>query len=535
MMDVRMSETKFDVIVIGSGIGGLSAASVLSQHYGKKVLVLEQHGKFGGFTHAFKRKVKFHWDVGVHYIGDMMPDSPNRIFFDYVTGTNLLWQKMPDPYDVIMLPDFTFSFRVGKNNLLYDLIGSFSEEKNAIKKYFRDLHKVSMWFSRYAISGILPKFLSPLGTMLRNPGQELALLITKDYLDANFKNEKLKALLTAQWGNYGLPPAKSAFVTHALIVQHYFEGGWYPVGGAQNIADNIKPLIEKNGGQLLNRHTVSEIIVKNNRAIGVKVLIGREAPFEEKEFFADKIISNTGAYNTYLKLLPEGVQEKTKKQVAEFPKGTSNVTLFLGLKEDPRKTGFNGENYWISTTYNHDQLFKEKDNLFNGKASHCYLSFPSLKDPNSENHTAEIIAFMNYEPFKDWAEKPFKNRGEDYEAIKERISNSLIDFVEERLPGLKDLIEFYELGTPLTTEHYTNHHLGNIYGLPGIPDRFKMNWIQNRTPVKNLFLCGADTAMHGVVPSMYSGIIAALMAKGKLLDIIKIYKQGKKLGTTSQG
>ena len=100
-----MEKKIFDVIIIGSGIGGLAAASILSQVYGKRVVVLERHSKFGGYTHTFKRKAKYQWDVGVHYIGDMQPHSSNRYFFDYLTQGQLHWNKMPSPYDIFIYPD----------------------------------------------------------------------------------------------------------------------------------------------------------------------------------------------------------------------------------------------------------------------------------------------------------------------------------------------------------------------------------------------------------------------------------------------
>ena len=119
----------YDVIIIGSGMSALSCASILSQMYKKRVLVLEQHGKIGGFTHTFKRKSKYEWDVGLHYVGGMRKGEITRAVFDYITQGRLKWQKMPDPYDVFVYPGLTFAAREGEENLQNDLIKEFPVEE----------------------------------------------------------------------------------------------------------------------------------------------------------------------------------------------------------------------------------------------------------------------------------------------------------------------------------------------------------------------------------------------------------------------
>ena len=522
-----MEKKIFDVIIIGSGIGGLAAASILSQVYGKRVVVLERHSKFGGYTHTFKRKAKYQWDVGVHYIGDMQPHSSNRYFFDYLTQGQLHWNKMPSPYDIFIYPDLTFEAKAGAENLLSDFITKFPREERALRQYFRDIEKGANWFTRYIISNSLPRVMKPLSRAIAKSGSEFALQTTKNYLDTHFKDNRLKGLLVSQWGNYGLPPALSAFGVHALIVHHYINGGWYPIGGAQKIAEGIAPVIENADGQLLKSHQVDEIIFHKNRAIGVRVTAGQKEKRSE-EFFADKIISDAGAYNTYIKFIPDSIKLKFREDIKNFPKCTANLSLFIGFKDDPHLSWVNGENYWIFDSFDHNKIFQSRNDILDGKASHAYVSFPSLKDPEKEHHTAEILAFAGYGAFKQWADQPVKNRSEEYNELKEKISTALIDFVQERLPNFKQLIDYYELGTPLTNEHYTGHHRGCIYGLPCVPERFQKKWLRPKTLFKNLYLTGADTAIHGVVPSMLSGILTATLAMGRPQDMIKIFHAAKR-------
>ena len=216
-----MEKKIFDVIIIGSGIGGLASASILSQVYHKRVLVLERHSKLGGYTHTFKRKAKYQWDVGVHYVGDMQPQSPIRRYFDYISGGQLHWNKMPSPYDVFIYPDITFEAKVGKENLLNDLMTQFPTEKESLVQYFKDIEKAAGWYSKYLISNSVPKMVKPLTNIFTGSGKAFALQTTKNYLDNHFRDKWLKGILVSQWGNYGLPPALSAFCIHAMIVNHY--------------------------------------------------------------------------------------------------------------------------------------------------------------------------------------------------------------------------------------------------------------------------------------------------------------------------
>ena len=527
-----VNENKYDVIIIGSGISGLSSASTLSQIYNKRVLVLERHWKIGGFTHIFKRVGKhgtYLWDVGLHYIGEMQNGTTTRAMFDFVTQGKVKWQKMNDPFDVFVYPGFTFGARTGKENLKQGIINLFPQEKDAIEKYFHDLKKVSSWSTRYHMAKMLPASISAISNMLKSPGSKLALTTTGAYMDETFRDDKLKALLVSQWGDHGLPPSQSSFHVHSVIVNHYMNGAYYPVGTSKTIADSIVPVIENAGGKCLANHTVTELIIDNGKAIGVKVVESNKKENSgrtEKEFYADTIISSAGAEITFTKLMPENYKVPFEKEVSEFPSSMSHVTLYLGLKDDPSKLGFNGENYWLYSSYDHEDMYNKRNELVNGKVSSCYLSFPSLKDPDAKSNTAEIIAFMDYEPFKQWADKPWKKRGEDYQQLKDRITNALIEFVDNKLQGIGykgigNIIDVAELSTPLTTEFFTGYKNGGIYGIPAAPDRYKKEWIGIKTPVKNLYMTGADAISHGITGGLMGGALTVGTAFGGYMKIFK--------------
>jgi len=522
-------QQNYDVIVIGSGIGGLSCASILAQIGKKKVLVIERHSKAGGFTHTFKRETKYEWDVGLHYVGQMQNGSPVRALADLITSGQVKWNRLPDPYDVFIYPDFRFGARSGQANLEQDLVASFPQEKKAIKKYFNDLNRVSAWTSRFVLAGTLPGWLHFISPVFTARGSALAAQTTGEYLLRNINDPYLRALLVSQWGDYGLPPASSSLVVHAAIVNHYMDGGYYPAGGSKTIADSIIPVIEQAGGRVLLNHQVTGILIQDNRAAGVTAVKRKSDDSSEQIFLAPLVVSDAGAWITYGQLLPESYQHAFVKQVQNYPGSVANVTLYVGFKEDPRRIlPVQGENYWIYDGYDHDNLYERRNELLQGEARIAFLSFPSLKRGEAQNHTAEIMSFVDYEPFKRWADQPLKKRDQEYQQLKEKISQALLGLVEKHLPGFKQQVAYYELSTPLSTEYYTGFPGGNIYGIPATPSRYRQKWIGPRTPLKGLFLTGTDAVGHGIVGALLGGVVTAATILGLPWSMMKIFRTALK-------
>ena len=407
-------ENHFDAIIIGSGMGALTTASILARLKNKKVLVLEKHFKLGGFTHTFKREGKYLWDVGIHYVGDMGKEEMLRKLFDIVTEGNVDWKKMNDPFERFMYPEITFDQYGNEEKFRSDLIEKFPSEKVAIETYFSDVKSFSNWATRQFTLKAKPALLNSESSSFKLIGAKSPMLTTKEYMDTNFKDPVLKAVLVSQWGDYGLPPSESAFYMHAGLVVHYLRGGYYPVGGSGTIAESVKPIIEKHGGEMHIFSEVTEIIMENKKAVGVKVKQTK-----------GKSISDAGVYNTYTKLIPKNIDLPNRESISNFATGASSVTLYLGFKDDPAKLGFKGENYWIYNSIDHEKNFAEKDNLLLGKPTACYASFPSLKDPKAESFTGEVISFVNYAPFAKWKNGEWKNRGTEYKELKERITEGI--------------------------------------------------------------------------------------------------------------
>ena len=262
----------YDAIIIGSGIGSLTSAGLLARTAGARVLVLEKHSTPGGLTHSFRR-MGASWDVGLHYVGDMEPGSRPRQLMDYLTGGSLTWTRMPEHYDRFCLPGHGLDVAIpsGLQEYLHLLTSLFPHEKKAIRRYCKDVRRAYSWMSLGYAREMVPPRAAP---ALRLAGRLLegcALERTQHYMKRRFHDPALRALLTTQWGDYGVEPARSAFVAHAMIVSHYMNGAWFPHGGSGQIARMIEEHIRDTGGQIRVAQDVESIIVEAGRAVGVRV------------------------------------------------------------------------------------------------------------------------------------------------------------------------------------------------------------------------------------------------------------------------
>lgn len=506
---------KYDSIVIGSGISGLTTACLLAKVKGEKVLLLEQHDIIGGFTHTFRRG-RFEWDTGLHYVGNMgEADFPRRVM-DFVTDKQVNWLKMPDIFEVFHFPNLVFSQRSGEKRFIEDLCAKFPEDRGTIKKYFEDLLRIQNWGTFHFASQVLPPFLGWIPRLLCWPNRRFGHMTLEEYFQKEVQNPELRAVLTGPCGDYGLAPSQASLFVHALIVRHYIEGGYYPRGGSGRLPSAIRSHLEKLGVEIRTRHSVVEILTEGRNVKGVRAAYRGI----ETDFAATKIFSCVGARQTYGQLLKQ--QTVFGNSIVSLTPSMTMATVYLGLKESPARLGFKGENHWIFASTNFEEMHKSEDAMENGLQG-CYISFPSLKDPSTSNHTAEILVPTRFEPFEKASQGRWKKRGSKYEQMKGNLENQVLNFVESKFPGFKNLIEFSEVSTPLSIEHFTRHASGEAYGLPATPDRYRLKGLGPRTHIKGLYLAGADVLAHGIVGAMMSGL-CAVTACGTSFDVIRIFR-----------
>jgi all-trans-retinol 13,14-reductase len=504
---LNRSTGPWDAIVIGSGIGGLGAAALLSRYGGKRVLVLERHYTPGGFTHNFRRP-GYEWDVGVHYVGEAAPGQAIRAVFEAVTDGSLEWASLGAVYDRIVIGTDTYELRAGADNLRRDLKRHFPREAHAIDQYLAMVAEVVVASGRYFMAKALPAPIATLaGAALRRSFMRYAERTTRSVLEELTRDQRLIAVLTGQWGDFGLPPAQSSFAIHAIVANHYLEGAYYPVGGARRIFDAIAPVIAAGGGKVLINAEVSGIAIENGRAVGVTMSDGAviRAPL---------VISDAGVINTFGRLLPGDVADRCHLDRTALEPSIAHLCLYLGLRYTADELELPKSNLWIYPDERHERTFANALEDPDAPMPPVYISFPSAKDPDfARRHpgraTIDVITLSRWDSFARWSATRWKKRPQEYGAKKEKLTARLLDVVYRHLPQIKDRIDVCELSTPITTRHFSNYANGEIYGLAHTPARFGEPLLRPRTPVRGLFLTGQDVTACGVAGALMGAVLCA--------------------------
>lgn len=503
-------DDRWDAIVIGSGLGGLTVAALLSKHAHKRVLVLERHYTMGGFTHVFRRP-GWEWDVGVHYIGQIEGKGGLGPLFDDITDGALRWAKMPDVYDEVHLGARTFPLRAGKDAFVDTLAAEFPGERGTITRYLELLKRAGGDIGPFFVERALPRrFAALTGPLLGARGRRWLDRTVDEVLRPEIRDPMLFDVLTAQWGDYGLPPSQASFGMQAMVARHYLHGAYYPVGGAGAIAESIEPVIEKSGGRVVVRGGVAEIVIEGGRAVGVRLEEGGRV------LRAPVIVSDAGARNTWLRLVPKADAERTglPEKIRAIAPSVGHLCLHLGLRGTDRELGLTGTNLWLYPEGDRDRAIERfRADPENAPFPVVYASFPSAKDPTwSERYPGKSTIEVISPAWPEWLAKfegtRWHKRGAEYEAWKARMSERLLRALEQHRPNLRARIEHMELSTPLSTAHFTSHEAGEMYGLSHGPDRFRLP-IRAATPIDGLFFSGQDLSSCGVGGALLSGAICA--------------------------
>ncbi|HEX9512899.1 MAG TPA: NAD(P)/FAD-dependent oxidoreductase [Puia sp.] len=498
----------FDVIIIGSGMGGLVCGNLLAME-GFKVCVLEKNKQVGGCLQTYVRD-RVIFDSGVHYLGGLSAGQNLYQIFKYLDILDRLkLQKMDeDAFDKILFEgdDKEYVFAQGYDNFINRLLADFPEEEQALHAYCDKIKEVCSKFPLYN---------------LRSGGDEHekagALEIdTKGFIDSITTNRVLREVLAGNNPLYAGMPDKTPFYVHALIINSYIESSYKCIDGGSQIAKYLSRSIRNKGGVILRNCEVKKIIVEDGKASCVELADG-------SRMHADHFISNVHPVKTLEMTETDLIKKVYRNRLKSLENSIGCFTLNIVFKKDSFK--YSKHNYYV---YNEGCVWKtDAYTQENWPLGYAAFFGASSKSPEYADGMT-VLAYMKYEEVQQWEQthntvSRVEDRGETYESFKARKAEILLDYMERKFPRLRDHIKAYYTATPLSYRDYIGTEDGSLYGIAKDYKDSLKTFISPRTKLPNLFFTGQNLNLHGVLGAAMSGIVTtnALLGNDDIINKIR--------------
>ncbi len=486
---------KYDVIVVGGGLGGLTAGAKLAKE-GRKVLLIEQHDRPGGCATTFRRK-DFTMEVGLHEMDGLDPrDMKTRIFRDLGVFDEVTFLKVPEFYRFVN-GRYDFVMPHDPEMAIDSLICLFPAGEEGIRAYFHRILNAKKIMKESA------------GEPERSLGE---------FLDSILGDEDLKLILLGNLGYFHDDPYTLSLNYYSVAQGSYFSGGGnFIQGGSQVLSTFLAGSIEKNGGKVLLKHLVTDIIVEGGKAVGVKYrAAGRvagesgalDAKFEAgtpetRKAFGHDIIVNASIPSLLNFSLPGSYADKLRKEVAAREIGASLLTVYFGFNKSLRETGSRNYSYFL-----YDPSVKSQADIRgNNRGPFAQRSFTFVDYGQVDSRLAPEGKSVGAVCCVDYTLQWEGLSRKEYRQKKEEVAQGFIEKLEALIPGFREAIEFYEVGTSKTVERYTLNPQGAVYGFAQSPGRVAMDEIP---ALPNLHFASAWSRIGGGFSgAIYSGYMCA--------------------------
>lgn len=502
------SSTTYDAVVIGSGLGGLVSAAILSKE-GWRVCVLEKNEQIGGSLQTFRRDGVL-FDTGVHYIGGLEPGENLYQIFNYLGIMDRLLLKRMDEmgFDVILFgnDDEQYPYGMGYKNFVDVLSEKFPDDVDAIKQYAADMRNICNNFPLYNLKA-------------SGEYQEKWVFTTGivEYLQKLTTNQKLQHVLAGNNLVYAGVPAKTPVYVHALVVNSYIESSNKCTEGGDQIAKLLARVIKENGGDIFRKAEVKSINVEEGVAQSVTTANGNI-------YYGRYFISNAHPVRTMQITDTTAIRSVYRNRLKSLENSIAAFVVYMVLK--PQTYKYTNRNY-----YYFDEVDAWRCNEYTEEIwPYTYALFEGESDKHpGYAESATVITYMRFDDVKEWAETyntrfDENSRGESYNEFKKRKEDKLMETVYRKFPHLKDCIASTYTSTPLTYRDYIGSDDGSMYGiLKDFNDPIK-SMVAPKTKVDNLLLTGQNINLHGVLGVTVSAVITCSMILGREYLIGKILK-----------
>ncbi|GEQ85245.1 all-trans-retinol 13,14-reductase [Patiriisocius marinistellae] len=505
---------KYDVVIVGSGMGGLVAGITLAKE-GKSVCVLEKNNQFGGNLQTFSRD-KTIFDTGVHYLGGLDEGQNLHKYFSYLDiMDDVEWLRLDDDgFDIISFGDDEKSYphAQGYENFIRVLVKDFPEEEGAIRSYCEKLKQMCDSFPLYNVKAGSPNY-NVTGMFNLN---------AKDFIASLTSNQKLQAVLAGSNLLYAGAGDKTPFFVHALSVNSYIESSYRCLNGGSQITKALLRRLKENGGAAYKRHEVVDFLMENKEVAAVKIANG-------KTIHGDIFISNIEPKLTIKMIGEEHLRKSYVKRIEEIKSTVAAFSLYIVLK--PNTFKYRNHNYYH---YKDSNAVWDVHNYSEESWPESYMvSMGIRKNANEYGDTITVMTYMHYDDVRQW-EDTFntaadKNeRGQTYEAFKKEKEEKLIAEVEKKFPNIRDCIQSVYSSTPLSYRDYIGCNEGAMYGYEKDVNNTMQSMISPRTKIKNLYFTGASLNMHGILGVTISGMLTCSAILGLDYIVDKVNKEYQK-------
>lgn len=493
---------KYDVIVIGAGLGGLSCAARLSA-LGYRTVVFESHIVAGGFATEFTRK-GYIFDVSLHGVGGLEEGSFGQLLKGCNAGQRIVPLRKKHPYSIrwegqiIDIPSDVQEYV----QLLKDM---FPAEQSAIDNLFAGIRRFRAGFS--AVSSFSRSFwrkavgLLKAGTFFR-----WTQMTTWEAIGQFGLSDRFTEFFTALWPYYGLPPKRLAALYFFIPwISYHLEGTYYIQGGAQALSNALVAAIQSASGEVHLRSQVSEIVLKGGKAIGVRLKKG-------DVYEADWVVSGISPHHTYGCLLENhDTARREMEAISRLETGTSLTQLYLGLSCEPHELGITEEDLIL---YDVPDSETDYEFMMSGQYTkgNWMLTNYNAMDPTLNEPGKGVIAVTFLDKLENWpATRP------EYKTKKETVTRHILERLEQLYPGFGSKVVVAELGTPRTMQRYTANPDGAVYGYAQTVRQSGIKRLKHKSVVDRLSLVGAWTQPGGGFQgAMNSGIMEADRIAAKL-------------------